>query len=407
MRRQQRLVNLDQVNVPARLLESEEAARRLGVKLATLYAYVSRGLLQSYRSPTPGRSLFDVEEVEALARRARGGKQVETRVATITTAITQLRPSGPFYRGFSATELARSSSFERVADLLWESSGGNWEPLALKPPTRMGAADILRWVVVMAGARDRERSDPHPELVAQRMRTLIATMASVCGPSADVVGDRSQLLVDGSIADRVARRLTPSPTRRGVARALNAAMVLLADHELATSTLAVRVAASTRADIYDATLAGLGTIGGPLHGGAGLLACRMLYRAESAGAERAVDEVLMTHRSIPGFGHPVYQEGDPRAEVLLAEFERIANARQHQVVRTVLEAASKRQQRLPNVDLSLAALAYATEMAPETVATIFTISRMAGWGAHYLEELGERPLRYRARAVYTVAPSHA
>src|SRR5271154_3634142 len=97
------------------LLESEEAARRLGVKLSTLYAYVSRGLLESHRPPGSRRSLFDLGEVEQLARKARQGKQVETRLATINTSITQINEHGHRSRGRLATELAASSTYEAVA----------------------------------------------------------------------------------------------------------------------------------------------------------------------------------------------------------------------------------------------------------------------------------------------------
>ncbi|HUZ10251.1 MAG TPA: helix-turn-helix domain-containing protein [Acidimicrobiales bacterium] len=93
------------------MLDSDEAARRLGVKLATLYAYVSRGLLDSHRSPDGRRSLFVLDDVEQLARRARGGRRVETRLATVTTSVTQLREDGPAYRGTPAVALATTASF--------------------------------------------------------------------------------------------------------------------------------------------------------------------------------------------------------------------------------------------------------------------------------------------------------
>src|SRR5271163_3163584 len=105
-----------------RMLTTEEAARRLGVKVPTLYAYVSRGLLESH--PDPGRrgSLFDLEEIEALAARSRGGRQTATRLATITTAVTQLdQKAGPVYRGRIATDLAATSTSEEVAEMLWQS----------------------------------------------------------------------------------------------------------------------------------------------------------------------------------------------------------------------------------------------------------------------------------------------
>src|SRR5215469_10995024 len=119
------------------MLTTEEAARRLGVKVPTLYAYVSRGLLESHRDPYARGSLFDLDEVEALATRSRGGRQTATRLATITTAVTQLHQElGPLYRGRRATELAIRAGFEEVAELLWQSGsegGGDWGAPDLGP----------------------------------------------------------------------------------------------------------------------------------------------------------------------------------------------------------------------------------------------------------------------------------
>ena len=158
------------------MLESDEAARRLGVKVATLYAYVSRGLLASHPAPGGRRSLFALDDVERLARRSRHGKSVETRMATVTTGVTQLTDEGPLYRGLRATDLATAASFEEVAEWVWGGTtvpGGTgpplpfepWTPLALGSPPEMASSDRLRWVVVMAGARDRLRSDLRPEVV--------------------------------------------------------------------------------------------------------------------------------------------------------------------------------------------------------------------------------------------------
>src|SRR6202042_2187220 len=118
-----------------RMLTTEEAARRLGVKVPTLYAYVSRGLLESHPDPARRGSLFDLDEIEGLAARSRGGRQTATRLATITTAVTQLdQKLGPIYRGRAATELAAGSSFEEVAELLWQSdNGGDWTAPDLGP----------------------------------------------------------------------------------------------------------------------------------------------------------------------------------------------------------------------------------------------------------------------------------
>jgi citrate synthase len=409
-----------------RMLESDEAARRLGIKVTTLYAYVSRGLLASHPAPEGRRRLFDLDEVERLARRSRQGKTVETRMATVTTAVTQLTDEGPVYRGRPATGLATTSTYEDVARWLWWGSGSGtgsgtgvggpgvggpraddpWRPLDLVPPSELSASDRMRWVVVMAGAHDRLRSDLRPEVVTATTARLSATMvAALSRPgSGSPEPEVALVLADGvrrpdALAARLTVRLSARPTEALVG-AVNAALVLLADHELATSTMAVRVAASTRADPYDAVLAGMGTLAGPLHGGASQQAYSLLLEASHGGAERALNETLRWQGILPGFGHSVYKQGDARFGVLLALFEAMAPAEDVAMVHTLVSLAAEHHLPPPNVDLALAALAWSGGMPPDAGRTLFTVARLAGWTAHYLEELEERPLRYRARAVY-------
>ncbi len=412
----------------ARMLESEEAARRLGVKVATLYAYVSRGLLVSHPDPTGHRrSLFDVDEVERMARRSRGARAVETRMATITTGVTQLTDEGPVYRGQRAVDLATSAAFEEVAALLWRQPdpGQIWEPVDLGPPPEIGTSDRMRWAVVMAGAGDPLRADLRPEVVWEKAASMAATMVEVLpGPGAGhsrSAGDRrgvtpagagpssdqGLVLADGrrrpgSMAERLTARLCRAPDQ-AVVRWVNAALVLMADHELATSTLAVRVAGSTRADPYDVLLAGMGTIAGPLHGGASQLAYGLLLDAERHGVERAVDDTLRWQGKLPGFGHSVYKTGDARFDVLFDLLGQSATAERVEMVSSLVALTGDHGIPPPNVDLALAAMAWATGMPPDAGRMVFTVARVAGWVAHYLEELDERPLRYRARAVYAVS----
>jgi citrate synthase len=399
------------------MLESDEAARRLGVKVSTLYAYVSRGLLVSHPAGHGRRSLFDMDEVERLARRSRQGKAVETRMATITTGITQLTDEGPVYRGRRATDLATDWRYEQVAEWLWATDGddpepqpADWSPLPVGRPPDLGPSDRIRWAVVMAGARHPLRADLRPETVVRTARRVTASMVDVLAGAggrsapapATAVGGPD---LGGSMAERLASALAPDPTPE-VVRAVNAAMVLMADHELATSTLAVRIAASTRADVYDAVLAGLGTLAGPLHGGASQLAYSLLVEAERDGPERALDDTLRWQGRLPGFGHTVYKHGDARFSVLFRLFEQLATPDQIGTVGALIDLAAAHSIPLPNVDLGMAAIAWSTGMAPDAGRTLFTVARVAGWVAHYLEELGERPLRYRARAVYATPGRH-
>lgn len=390
------------------MLESGEAARRLGVKLPTLYAYVSRGLLASHPAPEGRRSLFAADDVEALAKRSRGGRTTETRLATVTTSTTQLRDDGPVYRGTPATALATTVPYEHAAELLWR--GGTpgsmpWEPIRLRPPRALGASDRLRWAVVMAGAGDPLRSDLRPASVVAVARRLVATMVAVLpGPSVEA----PPLELDSgrwehTVAGALTARLAPAPDA-ALVRAVNAALILLADHELATSTVAVRVAASAHADLYDALLAGLGVVAGPLHGGASQLAYGLVRDAEQLGPERALDETLRWQHRLPGFGHSVYQGDDPRFTVLKGLVDELWPHDRRRVLDALLALAAERAIPGPNVDLGLGALMRAAGMGEDGGRTIFTIARVAGWTAHYLEELEERPIRYRARAVYASRP---
>ncbi len=391
-------------------MSSEEAALRLGVKVTTLYAYVSRGLLASHPEPGGRRSLFDLADIERLAVRQRGGRQVESRLATITTGVTQLRTDGPFYRGRRATDLARRMTFEQVAALLWQADADDdWRPpdIGAGDCPLVGASDRMQWALVMCGAGDALRADLRPAAVTRAARRVIAGLTDVVGRPAATRG-----LIGGSIALRLAQRLSPGEgaghSGAGTegaplsATAVDAALVLLADHELATSTIAVRLAASTRADLYDALLAGLATMAGPLHGGASQRAYELLAAAERDGAARALNDALRWQSLLPGFGHTIYKERDPRFDALWELAAPLLSEERRRLFLEVIDMADANDVPPPNCDLALAALSWGTGMPPDAGRTIFTIARVAGWTAHYLEELTERPLRFRARAVYSV-----
>ncbi|MDQ2811311.1 MAG: hypothetical protein M3Z75_05355, partial [Actinomycetota bacterium] len=188
-------------------------------------------------------------------------------------------------------------------------------------------------------------------------------------------------------------------------RALSAALVLLADHELAASTLAARVAASVRADPYAVVGTGLGAMSGALHGGASLGAETLLAAARGPDdVPRVVGELLRRGEKVPGFGHFVYRNGDPRA-VLLLDLVRLAAPRSGSlaVAEAVLAEVGRKSLPAPNVDFALAALARVAGMVTGAGEAIFAVARTAGWIAHALEAYaGDGPLR--PRAVYTGRP---
>jgi citrate synthase len=204
------------------------------------------------------------------------------------------------------------------------------------------------------------------------------------------------------VAARLAPKLCTGPVPPGSVRVLNAALVLVADHELAASTLAARVAASMRADPYAVVATGLGAMGGALHGGAALGAELMLGSASSpTDASRVVGDLLRRGEKLPGFGHFVYKDGDPRADLLLRLVAELAPmSPQLAVASAVTDEAHRRALPEPNIEFALAVLAQVTGMTRGAGEAIFATGRTAGWLAHALEEY-ERNVPIRPRSVYT------
>jgi citrate synthase len=402
-----------QVNAMTGWMTATEAATRLGVKPATLYAYVSRGVLSRRRSPT-GQSLFDPSEVDRLARRGRPRRRSgRLDELVISSGITALGEDRPFYRGRDALNLSASQSFESVAEWLWTGSPDAlaaakevpWEaPAAGVAAGRAAQSGLppdvlplerLQVIVPALAATDPLRANLDPEAVVDVGRALIAGMVdSLPGPS-----------VTGGIAARLWAKLGPTRPRSRLADALRTALVLVADHELAASTLAVRVAASVRADPYAVVMAGLGTMSGPLHGGASLGAESLLTEVAAGSSAREVLGLRLRRGDrIPGHGHAVYRPTDGRFTTLLDRVRSLAGS--HPVLATadaLLAEARRRRLPEPNIDFALAVLTRAAGMPIGSGEAIFAVARTAGWLAHAREEYEHRT-RLRLRAVYTGPP---
>ena len=409
------------------LLTADQTAKRLGVKVDTVYAYVSRGILTRTVAEDGRTSRFDPREVDELFRRGRPrqdrGRQGAVQVS-LATDITRLADGELSYRGHPVAALVGSATFETVAELLWtgrlpaHSDAGAWTvPTAA---ARLGAAvsaalprqspviERLTAVTAALAGGDPLRVDRRPEAVARVGRTLIGTYVHVLGPAPRGTGRRAGDPT-GNRATGAHRRtaaalwpkLSPLPATRPRVRVLDAALVLLADHELAASTLAARVAASTRADPYATVGAALGAVAGPLHGTTATAVHRMLLDAARSADPAGATAVAATAGRLPGFGHVVHQHGDPRAGILLDRLATICPRPVRRVVDTVFRTAQDLGAGAPNMDAAMAAMALAADMPVGATDALFPVARTAGWLAHTLEEYGETALRFRARAVYT------
>ncbi len=387
-----------------------DAAVRLGIKPASLYSYVSRGVLTPRRGADGRASLFDAAEIDGLARRGRPRRAPGGAELVIESELTEISGDRLRFRGYDAIALATSRSFEDVAGLLWTGSfadAGAWHATAeaIAAGTAAQAAlpadtyplERLQVIVPAVAATDRLRLHLDPPAVMTAARGLIAAMADCLPPAAP-----GAAAGDDSIAGRLAPKLCLGPPAEGLLGALRSALVLLADHELAASTLAARVAASVRADPYAVVSTGLGAMSGALHGGATLGAEVLLLSASGpADAPRVVGELLRRGERIPGLGHFVYRTGDPRS-VLLLDLIRKAAPRSGRlaVAEAVLTEARRRALPVPNIEFALAVLATVTGMIPGAGEAVFAVARTAGWLAHALEEYA-RATPIRPRGVYT------
>lgn len=389
-------------------LTTREAAERLGVKAETVYAYVSRGQLTSRRSPGGRGSTFDAREVDALARKARP----ESRPAgdlVFRTGITLIDGERYYFRGVDAVALAERYAYEEVVQWVWTgrpAPGARFttppEPLEAARravgalPGHAGTMDRLRVAVIAASATDPLRFDLDREMVLSTAGGLISTLVDAL----PVVGRPHP--GEGGIARRLWPRLTGRPSDDASLLVLDRALALLIDHDLAASTLAVRVAASARAHPYAVVSAGLGALEGPLHGAASGLAHRMLSEVlERGGAAPVVADHLRAGRRVPGLGHRLYRGEDPRAQALFTALAEVPAAGPALAAARDVVATTARHTALhANVDLALAVLSVASGMPAEAGETVFAVARTAGWIAHALEEYEERPLRMRPSGQY-------
>jgi len=398
------------------LLSAREAAALLDVKPATLYSYVSRGLLASAPGTHGPSRLYARSDIERLRARhvARAGHGAVAAGAlrfgepVLESALTAIDDGGPRYRGRAAVELARSgASFESVAELLWT---GEWRakvpvfPSVARLPelgrfVPRGAPPLaaLSLVVPALALGDPWRFDAPPLEELERARRLVRALASSVAFAFDARRARATLRAP-SVAGALALALGVAPTAKTRA-ALDRALVLSADHELNPSSFAARVAASTGADLYACVGAALGALSGPAHGGA----CERVEALVAeigtpARAATVIEERTRRGDALPGFGHPLYPAGDPRAGSLL----RAAPPRRRagRTLAALVARMKAARGELPNVDLGLVATALSLGLPPGSASAIFAVGRAAGWIAHALEQRSAGfVLRPRARYV--------
>ncbi|MEO8685321.1 MAG: citrate/2-methylcitrate synthase [Devosia sp.] len=369
-------------------LTAHEALNLLGTQPQTLYANVSRGRIKAKRDPDDSRkSLYRGDDIRRLAQRAAGRRRQEAVAAqamlwgdpVLRTSISTVADGRLLYRGHDARELADTATLEDIAALLWQA------PCRLEGQTPLDGRPGLPAAFLVLARRAAETIPVvrPPAAMAREAGFVLASMADA------LAGDPLPGVM-------LHRRLALRWERPGAADIIRRALVLLADHELNASTFAARIAVSTGASLWAGALAGLATLNGPRHG----LASRAVAALAddighaSASAEVALRDWLGEGRSVPGMGHPLYPEGDARAEALLAHFEVPAGFAR---LREAGEAITGEQ---PNVDFALASMTVAFDLPADAPMTLFALARCVGWLAHGLEQAGSgQSIRPRAHYV--------
>lgn len=393
-------------------LTAAQTAERLGVEVATVYAYASRGSLRRRTGPDGRRSFYDRDEVELLRRKARP-RSLRRRPGAVEvvigTTISEIGDGWIRYRSHDILDLAAEYRFEAVAHLLWTGQLTNdpsaWGSTADHPRTAVQVGDCA--------GRTAATIDSSAPLTMRLAAGVAAASAVLPTAVADTPARDASLLVgamiaalapvgtpadpDTSIARQLWARCSPLAPTPARIRALDQALILLAEHELATSTLAVRVAASTHAGPAQVLLAGLGAVSGALHGGSGTRVHERLLHGPHAEAGESTDGSSI---HADGFGHPVHRSGDPRHGPLHAAVQAIASTTARTVIDADLALHAAAGLPPPNIDAALGALGYVMRAEPGTTDAIFAIARAAGWLAHAFEEIDDPPLRYRGRTLY-------
>jgi citrate synthase len=367
----------------------DEACRLLGVRPQTVYAYVSRGKLEVTTDPNDTRrSLYRAEDVAGLAKRKKDGRKRETLATntlfgaepSIPTALCTFARGRPFYRGQDVLTLARTAKVEDAARLLW----GAAQPIDFASPATARPASPGR--VAAFTALGALAAAGH-STVGRQLRVLHAEAQTLVGQVASAFGAKA-----GSEALHL-RFAKGWKQPAAAAELLRTAMILLLDHELTSSAFAARIAASTGASLPACLLAGLTTLSGPLHGDASRRVQAMFGEVERLGEDDVVAYYLSTGQPMPGFGHHLYADGDPRAAALLASFE------PPKAIARFIAKVTDLTGLPPNLDVALSALVTHLRLPADAAFGLFATARSVGLLAHALEQLAV-PQMIRPRGRY-------
>ncbi len=403
-------------------ITSAEALSVLGVRRETFYTYVSRGLIKTQHKEGAKTKLYRKADVEKLRTRAAARTGVPTVSQSlrygdpiVQTWISEVTTRGPKYRGHLALDLvAEKRSFEFVAELLWTGLPRTRHVAWSQPNTSLDIGAILEknliyysqisplrqfsFIAAALSAMELGINDPDASDGGSNARALIQLFSGAAG----LLGTHQKFALPNSgesIAQCLARGFGISENYEAL-ELLNAALILSAEHELSAPTFAVRICASTGADLYACVAAGLAVQSGPMQVGGTLEVERLI--AEVIAKPQENNSRLTT--GLPCFGHPLYDK-DPRATVLLDLAQQYAPqpAEADKLWRLLSEAGDTGQ--APNIFAALVFTSYVLGLPHGSGAFLHTLGRTAGWIAHATEQrLTGTMLRPRARFMGSPPP---
>lgn len=404
-------------------LSAQEAAEELGVSVRTLYAYVSRGLVRSEETGDSRRNRrYRAEDVQALKGRKERRRDPERATESALdwgtpvteSAITLIEDGRLYYRGRDAMELSRGCTLEEVAELIWT---GNMPEAGAKEgiPDSLATSEGVFTQGVMRIIRDeslrREAPTSVMGTVLQRVAMEDPAAYDLRSVSVRRTGARILRLLAGAAAGRepepgrtVASTLQEAwlPGQKEAAALIDRALVLCADHELNVSAFTARCVASAGATPYAAVIAGLCALSGVRHDDVSRRVEALLREIEASDSVRAaLSDRLGRGEGIPGFGHQLYPEGDPRARVLLqATASGLPRSEATMLGERAQDSAYELIGERANVDFALAILSRALGLPVGGALMLFSIGRTVGWVGHVVEQYESgRLIRPRARYV--------
>jgi citrate synthase len=410
------------------LMSREEVLGTLNIKAGTLYAYVSRGLIKSVPHEDGRKSMYLRSDVERVGSRTRGRAPRSAAAESsmrwgepvLCSAITRISADGPLYRNRSAVELAQSgASFESIAQLLmtgvWQDRIAAWPaspmpddvmPFLNTYARKIGGTDmgnLLGMTALALGMQGRGNAEISNGTAVQDARLLIQAMAGCIG----FLGPKRKFAVRNAGESLAAFILRAAGGQGSPAalRALNGAMTVLADNELAPATFAARVAASTNADVFNCVACAIGSHVGFSTGTATEKIETLLLpgNAAAGSAGQRLDLVREYGASLFGFNHPLYPEKDARADLILDLVRQLdAPAAATPETLAFLQLAEESLAAHPSVAIALVVLTRALALPDGSATAIWIVSRTAGWVAHVLEQRTQAfLLRPRAKYIFT------